>query len=216
MTRSDTAPIVRTLPAPTNYLCGLTWDGARLWHSDQDAQRIYAMDPVSGALTHTLTCDRVRADLAFDGKELLQVGGYPKRLLRIDPESGAVAGEKQVRPPSGRLTGVEFGPEGLWLVLRGPTVIQLRDYETMRVQREFPTGGESPSGLTYVDGMVVHGDFDEALLRVVDAQTGALLGSFHVPGRPTGLTWDGEHLWYCDFPARSLRAIDLAAALGRT
>jgi hypothetical protein len=32
-------------------------------------------------------------------------------------------------------------------------------------------------------------------------------------GRPTGMTWDGEWLWYCDFPARALRPVDLADLL---
>ncbi|WP_167475140.1 hypothetical protein [Nocardia arthritidis] len=215
MTLSDVVPSVKTLPAPADYLCGLTWDGSRLWHSDQNARRIFAIDPANGAVTRTLSCARVRADLTWDGSRLLQVGGHPKRLLVIDPETGEVDGELPVRPPSGRLTGVEFGPDGLWMCLRGPTVVQLRDYETMEIEREYPTGGASPSGLTCADGMVVHGDFDDATLRVIDAKTGAPVGAFRVPGRPTGLTWDGSHLWYCDFPARRLRAVELDAALGR-
>ncbi len=44
---------------------------------------------------------------------------------------------------------------------------------------------------------------------------GAALGSFRVPGHPTGMTWDGSHLWYCDFPARALRAVALDSVLNR-
>ncbi|MBF6331910.1 hypothetical protein [Nocardia transvalensis] len=209
MPLSHTAPIVRTLPAPAAYLCGLTWDGSMLWHSDQNAQAIYAIDPVDGTVSRTLACSRVRADLAYDGSRLLQVGGRPKRLLLIDGRTGESVGEKEVPPPSGRLTGIEFGPEGLWMCLRGPTVVQLRNYDTMEIEREYGVDGESPSGLTYFDGMVIHGDFEEGVLRATSAATGAAVGIVRLPGHPTGMTSDGCHLWYCDFPARALRAIEL-------
>jgi hypothetical protein len=208
-----TAPISRTLPAPAAYLCGLTWDGTTLWHSDQDAKKIFAIDPESGEVLRELHCPRVRADLAYDGAMLCQVGGRPKRILLVDPETGDITGEKAVLPASGRLTGIEFGPQGLWMCLRGPTVVQLRDYATMTVQREYLAIGDSPSGLTYAGGVIVYGDFDDAVLRAMHPDTGELVGEVPVSGRPTGLTWAGEHLWYCDFPAHGLRAIELASVL---
>jgi hypothetical protein len=207
----STAPISRTLPAPGGYLCGLTWDGTVLWHSDQEEGKVYAVDRETGAVRTELNCPRARADLAFDGNHVCQVGGRPKRVLVLDRATGDVVEERAVRPSSGRLTGIEFGPEGLWMCLRGPTVVQLRDYETMTVQREYPVEGDSPSGLTYVGGAVVHGDFGDAVLRATDAATGRSLGSVTVTRRPSGLTWDGEQLWYCDFPARSFRALDTEA-----
>jgi hypothetical protein len=209
-----TAAIARTLPGVGEYMCGLTWDGSLLWHSDQEAKKIFAIDPANGTVVRELACTRVRADLGHDGTSLLQVGGRPKRVVLVDPHSGEVGGEKEVLPASGRLTGIELGPEGLWMCLRGPTVVQLRNYTTMEIEREYPVGGESPSGLTYTAGLVVHGDFDDAVLRVTSAETGAALGSFRVPGRPTGMTSDGKYLWYCDFAARAFRAIDLETLTG--
>jgi len=81
------------------------------------------------------------------------------------------------------------------------------------VLREYPVPGSSPSGLTYADGTIVYGEFEPGLLHAVDAATGEHLGSAPVAGRPTGLTWDGERVWYCDFPNRSLRTFDLAELL---
>src|SRR5436190_1529080 len=83
------------------------------------------------------------------------------------------------------LTWVEFGPEGLWMCLRDPTVVQLRDYTDMTVLREYRVGGDSPSGLTYAGGVVVHGDFGDSVLRATDARDGRPLGSVRVSGRPT-------------------------------
>ena len=204
--------VLRYIPAPGQYPCGLTWDGARLWHSDQVAERIYAIDPADGSVLRTYVCPAVRADLAYDGTMLGQIGGRPKRLVLIDP-NGELAGERPILPASGRVTGAEMGPQGMWLVLRGPNVVQLRDYPGMRILREYAVPGSSPSGLTYADGMVVFGDFASGTLHVISAETGANTASMQVKGRPTGITSDGERLWYCDFPARAIRALDLADVL---
>jgi hypothetical protein len=205
-------PVVASIPAPGSYLCGLAWDGERLWHSDQEAARIWALDPESGAVLRSLTCPWVRADLTFSDGLLGQIGGRPKRIVEVDPRTGAVVRHRPVRPPSGRLTGLERGPEGVWMCLRAPAVVQLRDVATLTVQAEYPIAG-SPSGLTYADGVVVYGDFEAGLLRAVDAGSGALRAAAPVGGHPTGVTWDGERLWYCDFRARRLAAVRLADVL---
>ena len=201
------------LPAPGRYLCGLTWDGEHLWHSDQEALRIYAVDSKTGAVVRDFECKWVRADMTFDGSMLCQVGGRPKRLVLVDRDTGKTSGQVEVPPASGRLTGADLGPEGMWMLFRGPMVVQLRDYPAMNVLREYPVPGSSPSGLTYADGTIVYGEFEPGLLHAVDAATGEHLGSAAVAGRPTGLTGDGERVWYCDFPNGSLRTFDLAELL---
>jgi hypothetical protein len=204
-----TAATIQTLPAPGKYLCGLTWDGTHLWHSDQEASQVYAVERADGCVVRQFVCRSVRADLAFDGVHLCQIGERPKRLVLVDRDSGATVGTRPIDPPSGRATGAELAPEGLWLLLRGPSVVQLRDYPAMTVRREYAVPGDSPSGLTYADGVLACGDFEAGVVHALDARTGHLLACARLEGHPTGMTWDGEHLWYCDFPARALRAIDL-------
>lgn len=208
---STTHSPAASLPVPGDYPCGLTWDGARLWHSDQGSGRIYALDP-GGAVVREIACELVRADLAWDGAQLLQVGGRPKRLVVVDPDTGDVVATRPVRPPSGRLTGLEVGPDGIWMCLRGPTVLQRRDPATLAVEVEYPVPGSAPSGLTWADGAVIHGDYDDGVLYVTDAASGAARGTVAVTGRPTGLTWDGARLWYCDFPGRRIRPVELDVA----
>lgn len=203
-------PVVASRPGPARYMCGLTWDGERLWHSDQGAGTIYAIDPDDGTVVRTLDCPSVRADLTWHDGLLCQVGGRPKRIVLVDPVGGGVVGERQVLPASGRLCGVEAAPEGdgMWMGLRAPAVIQLRDAVTMAVRRELDVDG-LPSGLTYVDGVVLYSEFEHGTIRAVDATTGAMLAVARVPGRPVGMTWDGGHVWYCDFAARRFNAVRL-------
>jgi outer membrane protein assembly factor BamB len=193
-------------------MCGLTWDGRLLWHSDQGAQEIFAVDPQTGEVVRKFPCAEVRADLTFAEGDLWQVGGRPKRLLRIDPYTGDIRGERTVRPSSGRLCGVEAGPEGRWMCLRSPAVVQLRDLDTLGVQHEVPVVGQ-PSGLTYARGVVLYSDFEDGLVRAVNPATGALLAEADVEGHPVGMTFDGIDVWYCDFAARRFKAFALADLL---
>jgi hypothetical protein len=207
-TTRRTVPVARSLPSPGRYMCGLTWAGGYLWHSDQDAGKIFAIERVTGSVVREFDCPEARADLASYEGRLCQVGGRPKRLLLIDPETGEMVGQKQVAPPSGRLCGVEMGPEGMWMCLRNPSVAQLRDFATMTVRREHSVEG-GPSGLTYANGVVVYSEFEAGTVRAVDAVTGKCLGAVAVEGHPTGMTWDGYQLWYCDFEARAVKSIRL-------
>jgi streptogramin lyase len=204
----------RRFASPGTYLCGLTWDGLRLWHSDQEAASIYALDATTGAVLATFDCPPVRADLAYDGTLLCQVGGRPKRLVLVDPGTGAIAGQKEIPPASGRVTGIEFGPQGLWMCLRDPMVVQLRDYASMQVMREFAVPGSSPAGLTYAQGRVVYGEFNAQELHAIDPDDGAHVGVCTIAGHPTGLTWDGARLWYCDFRRRAIRSLPAQRLLG--
>ena len=207
-----TLPVVRAIPGPGSYMCGLGAGDGRLWHSDQEQLRIYALDPASGAVLHSVECRWVRADLTYHDRIVYQVGGRPKRLVMVEPTSGEIVGQRPVLPASGRLTGVEVGPEGVWMCLRAPTVVQLRDLPTMTVQREHEVPG-LPSGLTCADGVVVYADFEGGMVRAVDPGTGALLAAAFVEGHPTGLAWDGDLLWYCDFSTRTVKAVRLAELL---
>ncbi|WP_447002692.1 hypothetical protein ACRAKI_23620 [Saccharothrix isguenensis] len=207
-TSPTTVPVVRSLPSPGAYMCGLTWSDGLLWHSDQDAGRIWAVDPRYGDVERELECSRVRADLTYHDSLLCQIGGRPKRFVLVDPESGEVVGTKPVEPASGRLCGAEMTAAGMWMCLREPAVLQLRDFETMTVRREMPIVG-TPSGMTCVNRTVVYGEFETGLVRAVDTTTEQVVGTARVEGRPTGMAWDGYSLWYCDFAARRFKAIRL-------
>ncbi|WP_007023439.1 NHL repeat-containing protein [Saccharomonospora iraqiensis] len=203
---NPTVEALRSLPAPGSYLCGLTWDGSHLWHSDQRAGEVYALDPGDGTVLRRLSCPSARADLTVHAGRLWQIGQRPKRFLLLDPRTGEVVERRAIEPSNGRVCGAEVRPEGVWLCLRRPAVVQLRSIERVEIVREFAVEG-NPSGLTELDGVVYYTDFEDALVRGYDVATGERVFVQPATGSPTGLTTDGVDLWYCDFPGRSLRAI---------
>lgn len=208
-----TAAVARRLALPGGYPCGLTWDGVQLWHSDQGAERIYALSAETGEVLRILVCAQVRADLTYHDGCLYQVGGRPKRLVLVDPQTGAVREERAVPPASGRLCGVEAVGSDVWMCLRSPAVLQLRDLDTMRVRREIPVPG-NPSGLTRWGDVLLYSDFEDALVRAVDGTSGELLAEVPVEGRPVGMTVAAGYVWYCDFAARQVKAIEPVELLG--
>lgn len=200
------------LQAPSQYQCGLAWDGTQLWHSDQDLTTLFAIDPSNGEVTKELTSAWIRADLTFNGTHLVQVGGRPKRLVYLSPDTGHKQRMQDVVPKSGRLTGIEYVPnQGYWMLFRGPTTIQLREPVNLDVIREFPACGQSPSGLTVVGDHLVHADFETAELRTMSTHDGSTGTVVTMPGQPTGMTWDGENIWVCDFTHNRIVAIDPTA-----
>lgn len=204
---------VASIPGPSDYMCGLTWSGRRLWHSDQEAKQLYALDRSTGAVERQFRCASVRADLAWSGTHLWQIGMRPKRFLVISEDDGSQQERVAITPSNGRVTGAEFGPDGIWMLLRAPQVIQLRTVsgDETTISREFAVPGEHPSGLTYADGVVYYGDFDQQLIRGIDVVTEEVVLEYPAAGSPTGLAWDGALLWYCDFQARRVRALELSA-----
>lgn len=82
----------------------------------------------------------------------------------------------------------------------------------MQVRRELAVPGAGPSGLTYADG--VYGEYESGVLKTIDPASGSHLGSTRVDGRPTGIAWDGDRLWYYGVTGRVIRSIDRERLLG--
>jgi hypothetical protein len=41
----------------------------------------------------------------------------------------------------------------------------------------------------------------------VDPETGGELARYRLEGNPTGLTWDGENIWYNDYTGKKIRKV---------
>ncbi len=63
--------------------------------------------------------------------------------------------------------------------------------------------------MTVFDRFVAFASFSKALIHLLDPKSKQVVASVSVPGKPTGLTFDGRRIWYCDYSTVQLRAIEL-------
>ncbi len=196
------------IPVEGRHLCGLAWLDDLLWYSDGSLHEIIAVDPGTGDVAGRLPCPEVRTGLAaaHDGSHLVQVVEDDKRLRAIDHRTGDVLAEYPNPRPGDELCGIHDTAAGLWLGYQRPAVIERRRFADMELVDSFPVDGDV-ADLTVAGDRVVFAGHPEARLNVLDPASGRVTERIPVTGNPTGLTWDGHRLWYCDFPGRALRAV---------
>lgn len=196
---------------PGRHLCGLTWLDGLLWYSDHGLDEIIAVDPATGAVVNRFPCPGVRTGLtAVDGERLIQVVDGDKRLRELDPHTGQVIAEYPNPRPGGELCGIQSTPDGLWTGYSDPPVIELRRLPDPEPILSVPVN-EDVADLTVAGDLVVFANHPDARLNFLDPRARLIVEVVHVMGKPTGLTWDGERLWYCDYAASHLRAVEVAS-----
>ncbi|GAA2704340.1 YncE family protein [Micromonospora olivasterospora] len=203
---------VRDIPLRARRLCGLAWSGQFLWFSEADQNRIMAVDPFSGTVARRLDCPDVRTDLATRDGALLQVVGVERAVRTIDPDTGEVLGELPNPRPGHKLCGLEVSRHGRWLGYEDLRLIDLRDDDGLLLD-SVPVSG-AVAGVTVTDKHLVYADYPAGALTVVDLARRREIASYRVAGNPTGLTWDGGRVWYCDYTGCRLRAVTLPELTG--
>jgi hypothetical protein len=202
------AGTVRDLPVRAFRLCGLTWSGEYLWYSEATSNQIVAVDAQTGVVEHRVPCDQVRTDLTTVDGQLMQIAG-PRRALRvISPDDGAVVAELPNPRPDNVLCGLEATGSGVWLGYEDLRRIDLRDLRTMELLDSFQVA-HSIAGLTVSDNYLVYADYRAGTINCYDIADRRDAASYSVAGNPTGITWDGSRIWYCDYTTLQLRAIDV-------
>ena len=156
-----------------------------------------------------LPCPGVRTGLtaADGGRRLVQVVGGDKRLRAIDPHSGDVLDEYPNPRPGGELCGLQATAEGLWTGYRDPPTIDLRRHVDLEALASFPVT-EDVADLTVIGHLVVFANHRDARLNVLNPDIGEIVRVIPVSGGPTGVTWDGSRLWYCDHAGQRLCAVE--------
>jgi hypothetical protein len=87
-------------------------------------------------------------------------------------------------------------------------VLELRDPQNFQLLEFLPIR-HPVAGLTVSDGFVVYADHRGATITLIDVRERREQVSVRVWGNPTGLTWDGSLIWYCDDATLQLRAVEL-------
>jgi hypothetical protein len=184
-----------------------------LWYSDAALEEIVAVDPETETVERRLPCPGVRTGLtaAAAGTRLVQVVGGDKRLRALDPDSGELLEELPNPRPGGELCGLQDTSAGLWTGYQRPAVLDLRRHGDLEPLVSIPVH-EDVADMTVVGDAVVFANHPDARLNVVNVAARRVVGAIPVAANPTGLTWDGERIWYCDYGAGRLRAVEVDAA----
>jgi glutamine cyclotransferase len=204
-------PILHSIPSPTGHLCGLTWVDGFLWYSDGMESTIYKLEPLNGRALAVHQIPGVNASLSHDGGCLWQVtgGGYltgPKTVTKIDPRSGTVLEVIGLGEDSAYVAGIEVLGDELWVGLERKGRLQRRRLYTNEILRDFKAEPRI-AGIAAADASFFYCEFDQQLLVEVDPETGEELARYRLEGNPTGLTWDGENIWYNDYTGKRIRKV---------
>lgn len=202
----------RAVPAPGSHMCGLTWDGHYLWHSDGASDSLYCLDQGSNKIVLSLPCPEVRTGLSFKGGALWQVVGRSKTLAVVSLEDTTYGVRVLDAGFHGAdVCGIEWSAEVLWIGIKidaEHSVAELRAPDTLEPIRRVEIPGEV-AGLTCLGPNLVYTDFERSLLTVFDLRSGNPVGECSLRGHPTGLTSTGTSFWYCDYTGEYIREVTL-------
>jgi glutamine cyclotransferase len=202
---------LHSIPSPTSHLCGLAWVDGCLWYSDGNESTLYKLDPENGETLTVYRIPDVNASLSYDGGYLWQVTGEgyltgPKSVTKIDPESGVVLEVVGLGEDSVYVAGVEVCGDKVWVGLEQRGRLQQRRLYTCEILRDYEAEPRI-AGITAADGSFFYCEFDQRLLVEVDPEKGGELARYRLDGNPTGLTWDGDYVWYNDYTGKKIRKV---------
>lgn len=100
---------------------------------------IYKIDPVTGDITHAVPCELVRTCLDFDGENLWQIAGKPKRIRIIRPVDGACVVEINFESDTESVCALHVGHEKYWVGSKARGIVEERDRTQHRVLRQWET-----------------------------------------------------------------------------
>jgi len=202
--------IVRSIPAPADDLFTMTSDGERLWVCRPKSSELIAVSPEDGRVLKTLKLaeEKIGGIGSWDGA-LAVTQNEPKRLLKVDAESGEVVHTIPLDSPFDDFGGVAQVGEALLVCdLFMPCVWECdpagEDKPLFRM-----LGGPGPQGLCVQNGVVWHFDWLIPLLVGSNAD-GELVDYGDVPfaGDAAGIAHDGQNLWVLDNEERRICMIE--------
>ena len=198
--------ILTTLKSPGKMPYGLAFDGTHLWVSDREERKITKMDPASGQQLFAINFDGELTGTAWDGSHIWQADQTSRTISRINPETGEIALAIKVDMPTGDVTGLSFEDGGLWYGLsRLGQARKVKDTDGSFL-KAFPTRGDI-CGIVIVGKHLYYSEPADAKVHKMEANTGSILISYNVGGKPTGLTHDGEAFWICDQESNEIKRL---------
>lgn len=204
--------IIKSFPAPGANPRGLSFDGRYIWTTDANLELVYQLDLRSGAVIKSFNAPSTNTNgLAFDGYHFWLTDFDSDLIYQLSIDNGAVI--KSLTSPAGVPLGITVYGYHLFLTSLSATVYVI-DLTNGAVVRTL-----SVSGFSRIRGIAHTGhsfwitddDIDNRIVEI--SPKGAVIRSFlspvPPPGNPSGIAFDGQSLWHCDFNSDTIYQLSL-------
>ena len=200
---------VKTIPTPCDGLFTMTSDGERLWVLRPKTQELFALSPDDGCVLVKRTLKEENlGGIGWVDSAIAVTQSEPKRLLRVDPESGDVTELRSLK---------ETNEMGGVAECKGKVLV----CDTwMPAAWEYDAEGDTSPEYRCLGGccgLAVEGDevwrFDWLAPLLIKTDVGGTLtdyGDLPFEREVQGIAHDGEQLWILDNQERRICAIDKA------
>ncbi len=200
--------IVKSFSTQSNYPTGLCFDGKNLWLADRGTDKIYCLNPETGALIRQIESPAYwPMGLAWDGKYLWNAdyrGRTDKSedldgmIFKIDPKDGTIL--KTLKSPSKSPKGLTWDGKYLWCVDdKADKVIQFSQVDGTTI-KSFKSPAKDPKGITFDGKYLWISDRGTDEIYMVDPKTGFVIIILDAPGNCIhGLAVNDKKLWTVDF-----------------
>jgi outer membrane protein assembly factor BamB len=198
-------------PAPGPKPVGLAWGDGRLWVSDAQQQRIYAIDAQTGRVRLSMLYSEATTPrgLEWENGALWIADQASRRLYKVIPgRTGARTVSTLAAPGSDSAPcGLAYGDGALWvshgcLAQDDHDLIYKINPRTGRVLDSFPAPGQQPEDLAFGGGMLWNVDGATGVIYKIEPASGKVRGVATIPGKTqgplVGLAHDGASLWVND------------------
>jgi hypothetical protein len=197
--------IVREIPAPGANLYTLTFDGENLWTRDCETDEAVRLSPADGGVLRRLKLPEGKNQgLGWWNGGLGVTQSDPKRLLKLNPETGEIIGEVPLEIMDW-INGFAQVNGEVWVADGFQGNVLRLDAARPGEGRPYVLGGPIPADLAAVPDGVWHCDiWAPGIMKTsLEGRTphdGHLIEWAEKPfdGRCDGLAWDGEDLWALD------------------
>ncbi|WP_372958855.1 glutamine cyclotransferase [Marinobacter sp.] len=126
--------------------------------------------------------------VSYDSKKIWFATG--DRLIALDPASGTVSQSLELSANAGTAW------DGTHFYQIAEDHIQKVDPGTGEVISIIPAPGNSSSGMTWAEGSLWIGQYQDRKIHQVDPETGKLLRTIESNRFVTGVTWVDDELWH--------------------
>ncbi|MBM4398539.1 MAG: hypothetical protein FJ087_23000 [Deltaproteobacteria bacterium] len=203
--------VLRSFPTPGTCPTGIAWDGGSLWIADHKADRLVAVDPVTGAAGRSLAAPSWRTvGLAWDGSRLWTVDGAERVAYRVDPATGA--SDRRFELEAGLPRGLAWAGGRLWVsdASKGGRFHEV-DPEDGTTIRTIPAPSRGVAGLAIAGGVLWAADRSDDTIWAIDPGSGEVFFGMPSPGpHPIGIAAVGDDLAVADYQKDQVAVVSAA------